>query len=897
MKHILRKLHLGGGHESFDARPQDVGGRVLDPRNLNSPDSEAAASSSSSPSFVADHRAHSGLSGWLTNARHSFLPSNGAQHSSRPRVESPAGGAENAASSRLDNDPGAESPVDFKYYEEEFQVQLALALSVSNQSALDDPESLQIIAAKRISLGRPPSPGNTPAEFTAHRYWNYNVLDYEEKVVDGFYDVYGVSSDFGNSDKMPSLVDLQGIPLTDTLGYEVVLVNRAIDPDLVQLEQAALCLACDCGAGEFGPQQTYLVQKIAELVVEHMGGPVVDANDMLRRWRTRSYELRTSLNNIVLPIGCLRFGLSRHRALLFKVLADHISLPCRLVKGSYYTGTDEGAVNIVKIDNDREFIVDLMGAPGALLPAEIVGASGQLDLLETTALVEDIFSQINHTHNSSGNLFFDSRTGDNSKERLSAPGKSSGNMSGADSVWQKAGENTGEGLASELDCLASGLFHQEAWRQPPFPKRTSSAALFIESKDVSSYVMDAVNKNSQSGQHSALSEGGRTAPQELFGESSSQQSAGNAKAYDPSFRALDSAATSTAMDFVLDSSAAVQMSSVGNLAASARSPKDSENDTDFKICNTDLEEERNICGRKNEVNNRRCNDHEELRWTNNKGDPVLEDVAEWEIPWEEIVIGERIGLGSYGEVYHGDWHGTEVAVKKFLDQAFSGDALDEFIREIRIMRRMKHPNVVLFIGAVTRPPNLSIVTEYLPRGSLFRILHRPNCQLEERRRLKMALDVAKGMNYLHTSMPIIVHRDLKSPNLLVDKNWVVKVCDFGLSRMKHHTFLSSKSTAGTPEWMAPEVLRNEPSNEKCDVYSFGVILWELATVQQPWSGMNPMQVVGAVGFQNRRLEIPNNVDPPVARIISECWQSDPRLRPSFAELMDTLKPLKRLIRD
>ncbi|CAN6714896.1 unnamed protein product [Malus baccata var. baccata] len=271
------------------------------------------------------------------------------------------------------------------------------------------------------------------------------------------------------------------------------------------------------------------------------------------------------------------------------------------------------------------------------------------------------------------------------------------------------------------------------------------------------------------------------------------------------------------------------------------------------------------------------------------------DVGECEIPWEDLVIGERIGLGSYGEVYHADWHGTEVAVKKFLDQDFSGAALAEFKREVRIMRRLRHPNVVLFMGAVTRPPNLSIISEFLPRGSLYRIIHRPHCQIDEKRRIKMALDVARGMNCLHASTPTIVHRDLKSPNLLVDKNWNVKVCDFGLSRLKHNTFLSSKSTAGTPEWMAPEVLRNENSNEKCDVYSFGVILWELATLKLPWSGMNPMQVVGAVGFQNRRLEIPKELDPLVARIIWECWQTDPNLRPSFSQLTVALKPLQRLV--
>ncbi|KAG2543329.1 hypothetical protein PVAP13_9NG739700 [Panicum virgatum] len=273
----------------------------------------------------------------------------------------------------------------------------------------------------------------------------------------------------------------------------------------------------------------------------------------------------------------------------------------------------------------------------------------------------------------------------------------------------------------------------------------------------------------------------------------------------------------------------------------------------------------------------------------------FDDVSECEIPWEDLLIGERIGLGSYGEVYRADWNGTEVAVKKFLDQDFYGDALDEFRSEVRIMRRLRHPNIVLFMGAVTRPPNLSIVSEYLPRGSLYKILHRPNCLIDEKRRIKMALDVAKGMNCLHTSVPTIVHRDLKSPNLLVDNNWNVKVCDFGLSRLKHSTFLSSKSTAGTPEWMAPEVLRNEQSNEKCDVYSFGVILWELATLRMPWSGMNPMQVVGAVGFQDRRLDIPKEVDPLVARIIYECWQKDPNLRPSFSQLTSALKTVQRLV--
>ncbi|XP_039020501.1 serine/threonine-protein kinase CTR1-like [Hibiscus syriacus] len=121
--------------------------------------------------------------------------------------------------------------------------------------------------------------------------------------------------------------------------------------------------------------------------------------------------------------------------------------------------------------------------------------------------------------------------------------------------------------------------------------------------------------------------------------------------------------------------------------------------------------------------------------------------------------------------------------------------------------------------------------------------------------------------------------------------WHGSVCDFGLSRFKADTFILSKPVAGTPEWMAPEVLRGEPSNEKSDVYSFGVILWELVTMQQPWSGLSPAQVVGAVAFQNRRLAIPPNISSKLASLMESCWVDDPAQRPSFANIVEALKKL------
>ncbi|KAK8335839.1 hypothetical protein V6Z11_A09G082400 [Gossypium hirsutum] len=269
------------------------------------------------------------------------------------------------------------------------------------------------------------------------------------------------------------------------------------------------------------------------------------------------------------------------------------------------------------------------------------------------------------------------------------------------------------------------------------------------------------------------------------------------------------------------------------------------------------------------------------------------DCLDYEILWEDLTIGEQIGQGSCGTVYHALWYGSDVAVKVFSKQEYSDDIIHAFRQEVSLMKRLRHPNVLLFMGAVTSPQRLCIVTEFLPRGSLFRLLQRNTTKLDWRRRIHMALDVARGMNYLHHCNPPIIHRDLKSSNLLVDKNWTVKVGDFGLSRLKHETYLTTRTGKGTPQWMAPEVLRNELSDEKSDIYSFGVVLWELATEKIPWENLNSMQVIGAVGFMNQRLEIPNGVDPRWASIIESCWHSDPQCRPTFQELLNKLRDLQR----
>jgi len=267
-----------------------------------------------------------------------------------------------------------------------------------------------------------------------------------------------------------------------------------------------------------------------------------------------------------------------------------------------------------------------------------------------------------------------------------------------------------------------------------------------------------------------------------------------------------------------------------------------------------------------------------------------------QISFEEIIIGERIGRGNYGEVFKGNWRGTTVAIKKMkLPYAATGqeegEILTDFEREAEIMRSLRHPNVVQFLGICkVNSVEVYIITEFMPLGSLNKILHDRNLSLEWGLCLRIAMDVSRGLNYLHKSDPVIIHRDLKSYNLLVDENFKVKVCDFGLAK-----FLNQQSgnmtSCGTPAWTAPEVLRNEHYTEKADIYSFGIVLWELITREEPHHGMSPFQVVFSVGSQGVRPTIPMSCPSDFRTLIEECWDENPDQRPSFDEIMIHLQAM------
>ncbi|KAH7666044.1 Non-specific serine/threonine protein kinase protein [Dioscorea alata] len=649
-----------------------------------------------------------------------------------------------------------------------------LLLPILDSEFRDDPNRDQIRVAKLLSLGKQQMDPIREEDVSANEY---NVLDYKDSVLDGFYDVLGLSIS-ASEGKIPSLVALQN----RNLGFEAIVVNHAVDHDLVGI----------------------LVQRISELVAGHMGGPVKDASIMLARWLENS-----------------------------RVFADKVGVPCKLVKGSQYAGVGDDAVNIIKLDNGllnslvfpemnpfqeirvrktsgppkitdnkkheyqrhRESIALLSAWPQHLLIWKIRPACNEVPNTKQYKYLED------------GKALLDGSSGAASSF-ATGRGTSDSKMNGALSA----------GCPSEFNKLnlSSGL-HQDG--KMYIGQTTSQASKLLNQP------IERKNRNEDQ-------------------------------------MALQSSAEMN--EQINDIEKHDQKKHLG----------DSFMWTDMTLKNPE-------------------SSSSTLEVRSSSLDSMLDDVAEPEILWEHLVIGERIGLDGQMLVFSNLKH-HQILFDIYLIRLnaateFDGDALDKFQREgdlffmchwVKIMRRLRHPNVVLFMGAVTRPFNLLIVSEFFPRGSLYRILHGPNSQIVEKQRIKMVLNVVRqGMNCLQTSIPTIVHCDPKSPSLLVDKNWTVKVCDFGLSRLKHNTFLSSKSTIGTPKWMAQEVLRNEPSNEKCDVYSFGVILWELSALRMRWSGMTPMQVVDAD-------------DPLVAKIIWQCWQKDPNLRPAFVDLTTALKSLQ-----
>ncbi|KAI4381809.1 hypothetical protein MLD38_007848 [Melastoma candidum] len=262
----------------------------------------------------------------------------------------------------------------------------------------------------------------------------------------------------------------------------------------------------------------------------------------------------------------------------------------------------------------------------------------------------------------------------------------------------------------------------------------------------------------------------------------------------------------------------------------------------------------------------------------------------WEIDPSQLKNEVKVASGSYGDLYRGTYCGQEVAIKILKPGRANAALLKDFAQEIYIMRKIRHKNVVQFIGACTCPPNLCIVTEFMSRGSLYDYLHKHNGMFKLPSLLKVAMDVSKGMNYLHQNN--IIHRDLKTANLLMDENEVVKVADFGVARVQAETGVMTAET-GTYRWMAPEVIEHRPYDNKADVFSFGIVLWELLTGELPYAYLTPLQAAVGVVQKGLRPTIPENANPKFAELLQRCWKQNPAKRPSFSEILEILQQITK----
>ena len=267
-----------------------------------------------------------------------------------------------------------------------------------------------------------------------------------------------------------------------------------------------------------------------------------------------------------------------------------------------------------------------------------------------------------------------------------------------------------------------------------------------------------------------------------------------------------------------------------------------------------------------------------------------------EIPFDQLQYDRKLSEGGYGIVYRGRWKYTTVAIKEIKKEIIEQDKLEEFKNECAVMEVIRHPNIVLFLGACTKAPNLCIVLEYCSRGSLWSLLHDGHIKMSWEYRKKFALDIAKGVYYLHSHKmdkngqgQAILHRDLKSLNVLLDHALNCKLADFGWTRVKAKVMTSK---IGTYQWMAPEVINGYKYTEKADVFSFGIILWELATRKPPYYGIDGQLVSQKVVKEGLRPKISEKDAPgPFLDLMKRTWHEDPARRPEFSKIIQELEQM------
>nr|GLL41701.1 serine/threonine-protein kinase HT1-like [Ipomoea trifida] len=289
---------------------------------------------------------------------------------------------------------------------------------------------------------------------------------------------------------------------------------------------------------------------------------------------------------------------------------------------------------------------------------------------------------------------------------------------------------------------------------------------------------------------------------------------------------------------------------------------------------------------------------------------------DWEIDPSKLEIRYLVAQGTYGTVYRATYDSKDVAVK-LLDWGEDGMATAaetatlraSFRQEVAVWHKLDHPNVTKFVGASMGTSNLKIpsknpsegyttipsraccvVVEFLPGGTLKKFLYKNRKKkLAFKIVIQLALDLSRGLSYLHSKK--IVHRDVKAENMLLDTDRTLKIADFGVARVEAQNPKDMTGETGTLGYMAPEVLDGKPYNRKCDVYSFGICLWEIYCCDLPYPDLSFAEVSSAVVRQNLRPEIPRCCPSSFASIMKKCWDANPQKRPEMDEVVSLLEAI------
>ena len=258
-----------------------------------------------------------------------------------------------------------------------------------------------------------------------------------------------------------------------------------------------------------------------------------------------------------------------------------------------------------------------------------------------------------------------------------------------------------------------------------------------------------------------------------------------------------------------------------------------------------------------------------------------------EILFRDLTFKQTLGQGTYGEVSRGYWKGRKVAIKKIFPGTNSDERIAvvaDFERELAILSKLRHPRIVQFLGAVNEQNQPLCLIFELCEGSaalLLKMVRRGQVHLTWRVCLGILRDTAEAVHSLHSQSPKIIHRDLKAENLLLESDFRCKLTDFGLSRPFDARRPSQMTVCGTPCWVAPEIFRNEAYDEKVDVYSFGILVWEILAARKPYSEKDCADLPVLVGSKGLRPGLLSHVPAEVNELMTACWDEHPYRRPDF----------------